>query len=174
MVENVFPTYFDRLKTPEYRYLYYDEVVKCSLKGGASLEMAQSLLILLYSYYKEDYTEEFIESQVNEIHEGLLSSEGYKKCNRNIQQEVENLIDFRGDGIISLADFYADLKLDGKEDKAACRMSLNRLSARGKIEKIESGRTGTYRLINNNADETKFLTGDIKKFPIKLPLDLNS
>jgi len=134
------------------------------------------VLIILYNKYSDDYTEEILEEDILIHHQVLLEKGDYKPVRRNIQQEVENLIDFRGGGgSISLADFYTDLKLDTKEEKAACRMSLNRLSSRGKIEKIEAGKTGTYRLIKKDVEKTQFVKGakEGRLFPIKLPFELN-
>jgi hypothetical protein len=46
----------DNLKNPDYRLLMYDDVVEMLLKGGASIELAQSLLFIMYLYYKDDFT----------------------------------------------------------------------------------------------------------------------
>ncbi len=160
-------------QSPEFRSLIYDDIVKMLLKGGASLELAQSLLLVLYSYYKEDYTDESLENLVLRAQEDLLLSDGYRQ-KRNFQQEVTDTVNFRTPGLISIGDIYADLKITDAGDKSACRSAINRLVTRGYIEKVDGGRSGTYRLIDNSADETKFLTEPKGEFKIHLPLELHS
>ena len=164
---------FDDFKKPESRLLIYHELIMCLLKGGCSHKNIRIIITILHDSYNDDYTDEEIESEVLAGHEILLETGGYKNT-RNIQQEVENLIEFRGNGIISLSDFYLDLKLDRKEEKISCRMAINRLVSRKVLEKVDSGRTGIYRKINGDLQETQFITGNRGHFPIKLPLDLNS
>lgn len=164
---------FDNLNSPEYRILMYDDIIEMLLKGGASLELAQSMLLITYEYYKDDYTDSFLENQVLRIHEELLESGGYKQ-KRNIQQEVTDTINFRGSGLINIADLYNDLKVTEPHEKQATRMAVNRLVARGILEKIDSGKSGTYRLINKSAEETIFLTEPKGEFKIHLPLDLHT
>ena len=164
---------FDDFKKPESRLLIYHELIMYLLKGGCSHKNIRSIITILHDFYNDDYTDEQIENEVLAGHEILLETGGYKNT-RNIQQEVENLIEFRGNGIISLSDFYLDLKLDRKEEKISCRMAINRLVSRKVLEKVDSGRTGIYRKINGDLQETQFITGNRGHFPIKLPLDLNS
>ena len=163
---------FDKIKSPEHRYLFYDDVVLSLLKGGASLELAQGLLLLLYRYYKDDGSCEFINEQVLRLHEELLENDSYRQ-KRNLQQEVDDLISFRGKGQILLNDIYSDLKVVESRDKATCRMAINRLISRGVLEKIDTGRTGTYRLLDTSSEETKFLTSPKGEFKIRLPLGLS-
>lgn len=160
------------MQSKDYRSLMYDDIIKSMLKGGASLELAQELLLVLFSYYKDDCSPQFIEEHVLLIHEEMLIRDEYKQ-KRNIQQEIDNVITFRGKGIISLNDLYTDLKLSESRDKATCRQAINRLVARGLLEKIETGHTGTYRLLDNSAEETKFLTEPKGEFKIRLPLGLS-
>ena len=161
------------LQSPEFRSLMYDDITKMLLKGGASLELAQSLLLILYSYYKEDYTDESLENLVLRAHEEILLSDGYKQ-KRNFQQEVTDTINFRTPGLISIGDIYSDLKIIEARDKSACRIAINRLVSRGHLEKVDGGRSGTYRRIDNSADETKFLTEPKGEFKIHLPLELHT
>ncbi len=163
----------NNLLKPEYRSIIYEDAVKCLLKGGASLEMAQSMLIVLASYYKEDYTLEHIEQQVLQIQEEILLTDGYKE-KRNFQSEVMAAVTFRGKGIISIGDIYSDLKVIEAKDKTACRMAITRLAKEGVLEKLEGGKSGTYRLLDNSAIETKFLTEPKGEFKIHLPLDLHT
>ena len=163
----------DKLSDKLYRLAFYESLIPCLLKGGFSHDNILMTLKTIHDKYSDDYTEEQLEADILGYHALLLEKGGYKE-RRNVQQEVENLIEFRGNGIMSLVDFYSDLKLDSREEKASCRMALNRLSARKKIEKIESGRTGTYRLVDTVADRIQFIDGDSKRFPVKLPLDLNA
>ncbi len=160
-------------QSPEFRSLIYDDIVKMLLKGGASLELAQFLLLVLYSYYKEDYTDESLENLVLRAQEDLLLSDGYRQ-KRNFQQEVTDTINFRTPGLISIGDIYADLKITEAGDKSACRSAINRLVARGNLEKVDGGRSGTYRLIDNSAEETKFLIEPKGEFKIHLPLELHT
>src|SRR4030067_2703068 len=106
----------ENLKSPEYRHLIYDDVVKMLLKGGASLELAQSLLLITLEYYKEDYTDESIENTVLQAQEDLLLSDGYNRQKRNFQQEVTDTINFRTPGLISIGDIYSDLKISEAGD----------------------------------------------------------
>jgi hypothetical protein len=156
----------------DYRSLFYEEIIPIMLKGGASHSHALKVLYSIYSFYKDDFTVEQLEQDILNHHEILLEQDGYKS-KRNVQQEVENLIDFRGNGTISLTDIYTDLKLDGKEDKHSCRMAVNRLTTRGKIEKVDSGKTGTYRLVKSLAEPTMYMKGKRSHFPIELPFELN-
>ncbi len=167
--------YLDNLQSPEHRLLIYDEVMKCMLKGGAGTELAISTLYLLYKYYKEeDITKEELEERVLEAHQVLLSSQGYV-AKRNIQQEIDNFLTFCANGSnITVNDIYLNLQVTSKEEKNACRMALNRLTTRGLIEKIDSGRTGTYRKVNTELNEMKFLTAPKGEFNIILPLHLNT
>ena len=163
----------NNLQSPEFRSLMYDDITKMLLKGGASLELAQSLLLILYSYYKEDYTDESLENLVLRAHEEILLSSGYQQ-KRNFQQEVTDAVNFREKGIIGIGDIYNDLKVIEAADKTACRMAVNRLVARQILEKIDGGRSGSYRRIDNSADETKFLTEPKGEFKIHLPLELHT
>jgi len=151
-------TFLEKMKDPSFRYLMQEDTISYLLKGGASLEVAQGLLLVLYSYYKEDYTEEELDQRVLEVHERLLYANGYEKTRRNIQQEVEDLINFRGKGSVTLSDLYLDLKISEAVEKASCRMAINRLVQRGKLEKIDSGRSGTYRLIDQTVYAENFET----------------
>jgi len=163
----------DNLKSPDYRVLMYDDIVEMMLKGGASLELAQSMLLITHEYYKDDYTDDFLENQVLRVHETILEDGGYKQ-KRNIQQEVSDAVNFRGSGLINICDLYNDLKLTEPHEKSACRMAMNRLSARGTLEKVDGGKSGTYRLINSNQEETLFLTVPKGEFKIHLPLELHT
>ncbi len=154
------------------RLLFYENLTPILLRGGASHAHILYVLINLYSKNGDDFTEEQLEEEIRIHHEILLQEGGYKS-RRNIQQEIENLVEFRGNGLITLNDFYSDLKLDHKEEKSSCRMAINRLVARGMLEKVESGRTGTYRLMKKDAEMTRFITGDNKIFPVEWPFDLN-
>lgn len=162
----------DDLANHDYRLAFYDTFINCGLRGGLSIAHILKVLIILYNNYKDDYTKESLEEDILTHQSVLLEMGGYKQ-KRNIQQEVENLIDFRGSGTTSIADCYADLKLDTKEDKAACRMALNRLVARGRIEKVDSGKTGVYRLVKAAAEKTRFVKGPREHFPVTLPFGLN-
>ena len=163
----------DNLKSREYRLLMYDDVVEMLLKGGASLELAQDLLSLLYLYYKDDFSDEFLEQEVAIIHERLLVDGGYHK-KRNIQQEVSDAVSFRGTGTINIVDIYNDLKVTEAIEKSACRMAMNRLAARGQLEKVDGGKSGTYRLIDKSSEQTLFLTEPKGEFKIHLPLELHT
>jgi hypothetical protein len=161
----------ERLATKDYRTVFIEEHIRCLLKGGASIQHVRDSLYTIYSFYKEDYTEEGLEDEIL-VQQEVLNEIGGSRNKRNVHQEVENLIDFRGNGTITLGDIYTDLRLDLKEDKLACRVAINRLITKGKIEKIEMGRTGTYRTIRKLAEMTRFVNGDGRKFPVKLPVDL--
>lgn len=163
----------DELANKEYRLLFYENFIPGMLKGGISHAHILNVLVSLSNLYSDDYTIEHLEEEIRMHHLILLEEGGYRNT-RNIQQEVENLVDFRGNGIMTLNDFYADLKLDHKEEKSSCRVAINRLVAQRKLEKVETGRTGTYRKPDHSATETKFLTAPLGEFNIKLPLDLNS
>lgn len=162
----------EKLTDRLYRSAYTEEHIRMLLRGGASHDHILQSLYTIYNYFKEDYTEEQLGDEIL-IQQEIVNEQGGIKGRNNIQQEVENLVDFRGNGSVSLTDFYIDLKLDTKEDKAACRMAINRLVARGKLEKADSGRSGTYRTIKKLAESTRFINGDSKKFPVKLPFDLH-
>ena len=167
----------DELLEAGKRYVFYETVTETMLKGGSSENDVYKVLISLFNTNHDDYTVEEINEIILRIHEGLLEDGSYnQKGRRNIQTEVENLIRFRGSGGgVSLGDIYNDLKLTTATEKAACRMSVNRLSAMGIIEKVNSGRTGIYRLIDSNLEETQFLENDDPgvEFPVRLPCGLN-
>jgi len=164
----------EKLTSHEYRLEFCFHMIDCLLKGGMSHAHILEVLVLFYNYYSEDYTSKQLEDDILLHHETLLLSSGYKS-QRNYQQEIENVVEFRGNGIITLADFYNDLKLSTAQEKSSCRAAINRIVGRGIIEKIDEGKTGAYRKITtNNASETKFLTSPPDEFNIKLPLDLNS
>lgn len=163
----------ERLADSQYRSLYLEEQIRCMIKGGSTHEQILDFLIVIYNYYKEDYTEEQLMEDIL-IQQEIINEQGGNKNKRNIQQELENLVDFRGNGIITLTDFYIDLKLDMPQEKQACRVAINRLVSRGKLEKVESGRTGTYRTIKGDPDITRFISGEGRKFPVKLPFELDN
>jgi hypothetical protein len=165
--------FLENMKDSKYRCIMYDDIVEMMLKGGASLELAQSLLLITYEYYKDTYTEEFLENQVLRVHETILEDGGYKQ-KRNIQQEVSDVVSFRGSGLINIADLYNDLKLAEPHDKSACRMAINRMVTRRILEKVDGGKSGTYRLIDNNTEQTTFLTEPKGEFKVHLPLDLHT
>jgi len=160
-------------ESTEYRLLMYDDIAEMLLKGGASLELAQSLLLILQRYYKEDYTDESLENIVLRAQEEILLSSGYQQ-KRNFQQEVTDAVNFREKGIIGIGDIYNDLKVIEARDKSACRMAINRLVARQILEKVDGGKSGSYRLIDKSAEETKFLTEPKGEFKIHLPLELHN
>jgi len=173
MTEKNVDKIFDDFKDKDYRQLAFEDIITCLLRGGASVDLAQKVQFILLNYYHDDYIKEKIEDDILAIHEKLLWEQGYKK-KRNIQQEVDDIITFRGNGIITLNDIYNDLKLNDKEEKSYCRVALNRLTARGIIEKIDTGRTGSYRLIKKaDAEEMKIIEMEINEFPIILPINLN-
>lgn len=148
-----------------------DKMIHSMLRGGAAHE---TILKVALSIDKgQNYlTKEQYEEEIAIAHSVILETTGYTE-KRNIQQELENLVEFRGNGTMTLSDFYNDLRLNDKDEKTACRMAINRLVARQKIEKLESGRTGTYRTIKAIAEETKFIKGPRNHFPIELPFGLN-
>ncbi len=162
----------DDLDNSEYRLAFCDSLITCLLRGGFSIEHVLKVLYIIYNKYSDDYTKEQVEEDVLIHHEMLTVSGGYK-LRRNVQQEIENLIDFRGNGSVTLAEIYNDLKLISPEEKTACRMAINRIVSKGVIEKVDGGKTGTYRKILSSADETKFIKGPRNHFPIKLPFGLN-
>ena len=161
-----------KMESPEFRLLMYDDITETILKGGASLELAQALQFILVSFYKEDYTSEQIEDQVLRVHESILEAGGYRQ-KRNFQQEVADVVSFLESGTIHISDVYNHLKVIETHEKGACRMAMNRLVARGIVEKVDGGRGGTYRVIKNNAEQTQFLTAPKGEFKITLPLNLS-
>lgn len=165
----------EQLKDNKYRELIIEDIIEVMLKGGNSLELAQALLYILYSYYKEDYNSEYIENRVLEVHERLLEDNGYRKGKRNIQGEVTDAVAFRGSsGTISLNDIYLDLKATDQNEKTAVRMAINRMVFNRQLEKVSGGRSGIYRVINSNAAETTFLTTPKGEYKIWLPLELHT
>jgi hypothetical protein len=148
-----------------------DYTIHSMLKGGESDERILTIISIINKNYNSLYTAEQLGEEILTARDVLNQTDGWAK-RRNVQQEIENLIDFRGSGTFTITDVYVDLKMDTKEDKAACRMALSRLVARQKIEKIETGKTGTYRLVKKLAEMTRFVNGDGRKFPVKLPVDL--
>ena len=162
----------DELANQLFRLAFYDNLITCLLKGGMSHEHILKVLIILNNKYSDDYTIEQLEEDILIHHELLLESGDYKQ-KRNYQQEIHNLVDFLGQGEITLNRIYDDLKLTSKEDRSSARMALNRLVAKKVLEKIDTGRTGTYRKLFCNVQETKFLTEPTGEFDIKLPLNLN-
>jgi hypothetical protein len=154
-------------------YIYGSNMVEHLLRGGASLEMALKVLILLYKEYKKEETKEILQERVNQIHLNLLSHDGYKPRVRNIQQELEDLIAFRGSGHISLAEAYNDLKLTTKEERGACRVGFNRLFTRGIVDKEETGKTGKYRIIEKNEELIDIFSANTDEYNIRLPLGIS-
>uniref|UniRef100_A0A6M3L744 Putative helicase n=1 Tax=viral metagenome TaxID=1070528 RepID=A0A6M3L744_9ZZZZ len=146
-------------------------VTNSMLKGGESHETIRKALLSLDKAMNY-FTSEQIDEEIAIAHSVLLETGGYT-THRNIQQEVENLVEFKGSGLIMLSDIYQDLKLDQKEERSSCRTALTRLINRGKLEKIETGRTGTYRTIKPIAEPTRFVKGARSHFPIKLPFGLS-
>ncbi len=164
----------ENLANKEYRLEFCDNMTECLLKGGFAHARVKEILLLINNIYKDDYTEEHLEEEIRIHHSLLMASGEYILPKRNIQQEIENLIDFWVKGDFNVADAYNELKLTTVEEKAVTRKALNRLAARGKIEKADTGKTGAYHIVNTLANETKFLTAPQGEFNIKLPLDLNS
>jgi len=118
---------------------------------------------------------EIIREKILIKHEELLASSGYKQ-ERNITQEVEDLLYFRGSAGAKLSDIYNDLRLTTKEEKGAARGALLRLASRSVAEKVDSGNTGFYRIINKDLDEVQFIEQEdasTQAFPLWLPLGLN-
>jgi deoxyhypusine synthase len=106
----------NNLLRPEYRELIVEDAINCLLKGGATIEMAHSMLIILKEHYKEDYTNEDLERQVLRIHECMMQDGEYSQ-RRNFQNEVTAAVTFRGKGSITLSDIYTDLKVIEAKDK---------------------------------------------------------
>ncbi len=148
-------------------------MVEHILRGGGSLENALKVLILLYREYKPETPIEDLQERVNQVHLNLLSQGGYKPRIRNIQQELEDLITFRGCGEVSLAEAYNDLKLTTKEERGACRVGFNRLLTKGIVDKTGSGKTGRYRIIEKNEETIDIFSADTSEFNIKLPLGIS-
>lgn len=164
----------DQLANKRYRLEFYDNLIDCLLKGGFAHQRILKVLLILYNKYCDDYTEEALEEEIRIHHSLLLSGGEYKLPKRNLQQEIENLIDFWDTGDFPLVDVYNDLKLSSPEEKATARQALNRLVARGLISKIGEGKTGRYHIVTEGASETKFLTEPVGEFNIKLPLELST
>lgn len=176
------------LYTPD-DLVFQDHIIECLLKGGASFETAYRVLVI---YIKEALARaralnsdllssepeelEIIREKILMKHEELLATDEYTQ-RRNIAQEVEDLLSFRGQTGARLSDIYNDLRLTTTAEKGATRVALNRLVARGVVEKTESGRTGYYRIIESDLQEVKFIEGEnneaTKPFPLWLPLGLN-
>jgi hypothetical protein len=165
--------FLQNMEDQKFRLLMYDDIADMLLKGGASIEMARDLLFIVSNSYKENIREENLETLVTVRHESILEDGGYK-VKRNFQQEVFEVASFRGGGLINIADIYNDLRLTYPHEKSACRMAVNRLVMRGMLEKVSDGKSGTYRVIHQNAEETKFLTEPKGEFKMHLPLDLHT
>jgi hypothetical protein len=155
----------------EFRLSYCESIIEATLKGGFGMDDAIYLYSILLDYLKEDYSKENLQEQVYRIHEELLNSQGYKKEHgRNLQQETENVIHFRGAGEISIYDFYNELMLTTAEEKRNCRVCINRCIAKGILSKAHSGRTGIYYIRNGNCADLDYFTVNLHALDIKWPL----
>jgi hypothetical protein len=165
--------FIENMDQEKNRQVIYEDIAAMLLKGGAPLELAQFMLNRTIEYYKDILLDTTPESLVLGVHLRLMEEGGYKNV-RNIQQEVSDAIQFRGLGLINITDLYTDLKLIDSKEKHACRTAMNRLASRGVIEKVDSGKSGTYRLVTVNAPETVFLTEPKGEFKVSLPFELHT
>ena len=144
------------------------------LMAGESIPYIVSVLSLITN---NSTPEGELEKAVLSWHELYLADGHYKNKNRrNYQQELEDIITFRNSGSITLGDFYADLQLNTKDEKSSMRTALSRIVASGILEKVDGGRTGTYRIVKKEIVKTKFIAKDERegrKFPIVLPFGLS-
>lgn len=158
----------EMLLRPEFREVFAETVVEYILRGGGSLESAYKVIYIIYNYFKDDYTEEWLQELVNNKHLEIL--ENRNEPGRNLGQEVYDLILTRGSGLVTLADCYADLNPKSKQEKTAIRVALNRLIGRGILEKADTGRTGMYRIVEGNAELIDIDNADITPLHVIFPL----
>lgn len=76
-------------------------------------------------------------------------------------------------GQFKITDCYRDLNAITPIDKTRIRVALSRLCDEKVLERVGS-HDGTYRRIERNVTRTKFITGRLEEFPIKLPIGLNN
>ncbi len=153
-----------------------DTSIITMLKGGASIPHIVRVLFIFNKYFNTSTSLDELEKEALSWHEHFLL-EGEYKQRRNYQQEIEDIITFRIKGTITLGDFYTDLNLKTKEEKDACRKALSRIVDKKILEKVDGGRTGTYRIVTNTVVRTQFIKKDDRegrKFPIILPFGLSN
>ncbi len=166
------------LNTPEGLRDYCIDVSYVMMKKGQTREVVEKFVTDIYIEHKFDFTEFELKDLVLEEYCRVHTFEDPQPqlptaSKRSYQQELEDLIDFRGPGEISTLDIYTELKITTQPEKNAIRVALSRLTDSGRLVKSTTGKTGVYRIKSQEVLRTKFLPQSIPEFPIVLPVDLN-
>lgn len=100
-----------------------------------------------------------------------MCSGNLSRDKRNITDEVRFFVDI-STGTFTAADFYREMDVKEASQKSLVRVELSKLCKKGVIERVGS-KDGTYRKIETEIKRTKFITGRLQEFPVKLPLGMN-
>ncbi len=157
----------------EDHFAFTEGTIENLLKGGATLDHALKVLYYLYKANNIKPTDEELKNRINLIQLDMLQEGSFKPRGRNIQQELEDLMDFKGRGEISLADVYSDLNLKTKEERNACRVGFQRLIIKGRVEKPTTGKTGKYRIVDKDIELIDIFSASTNEFDLKIPLGVN-
>lgn len=90
---------------------------------------------------------------------------------RNISRDVEYYVS-EMTGTFQLQTMYRDLSLTSTNDKTTARKAIQKLCNLGSIERYGS-QSGVYRPKSITVNYTNFIEGEIKEFPIFMPIQLN-
>jgi hypothetical protein len=151
------------------RWMMYNRIV-ISMVQTADPEDIIICLRKLHDNMHDDYTEDYLHDWVYDAHMMHLKNKGVRR-ERPITTDVNDFVEITN-GSFSLQDCYRDLNANTKQEKTSIRVALTRMNNAGLIEKL-GVKDGVYRKINKDIRKTKFITGELKEFPVRLPIELN-
>lgn len=152
------------------RWNMYNTIVTSMVQSDTNPDETISVLRKLHDNLRDDYTEDYLHDWVYDAY--LLHTKGKgKKRERPLATEVSEFIEITN-GSFALLDCYRDLNAMTKQEKTAIRVSLSRLCEAGLIERMGI-KDGVYRKIRTDIRKTKFITGQLQEFPVRLPIELN-
>jgi len=151
-------------------FILYNTVIESMIKAKQHPETIIRIIRQMHDNNKDDYTEEYLHDWIYADWESMLKIG--EKRGRPIVTEVTEYVKV-SNGSFSTVDCYNELGAKTKEEKAAMRQALSRLSRSGMLERIGT-KDGVYRK-PETADivRTKFIPGVVPEFPVILPIDLN-
>jgi len=152
------------------RWIMYNTIVSSMVQSETDPEETINVLRKLHDNMHDDYSEDYLHDWVYDAF--MLHTKGKgKKRAKPIASEVGDFIEITN-GSFALLDCYRDLNAMTKQEKTAIRVALNRLCGAGHIERM-GVKDGVYRKIRKDIRKTKFITGQLQEFPVRLPIDLN-
>lgn len=152
------------------RWMLRSEIIN-GMIGNVHPEKIIELVCAMYDTMAEDYT-------IDEIHEHVYQQ--VEMHNKNgirldmvppIATRVSDFVEFTS-GAFTVMECLRELNITDPGEKAAVRKALARMASKDVLERVGT-KDGVYRRIDTDVKRTKFITGRLEEFPMRLPLGIN-